>query len=90
MPAGRGVAGWTKIACDCGHGLASRFIRPNGANGGNLSSYPPFSAVWAEIKEVFFMTKRIISVLLCVLTVLSVFVIVPVTSASAASHKDSI
>ena len=36
------------------------------------------------------MTKRIISVLLCVLTVLSVFVIVPVTSASAASHKDSI
>ncbi len=36
------------------------------------------------------MTKRIISVLLCVLIVLSVFIIVPVTNAGAASHKDSI
>lgn len=36
------------------------------------------------------MTKRIISVLLCVMTVFSVFIIVPVSNAKAASHKDSI
>ena len=36
------------------------------------------------------MTKKVISVLLCVLTILSVFVIAPVTSAGAASYKDDI
>ena len=36
------------------------------------------------------MTKKVISVLLCVLTIISVFTIVPATSAGAASYKDDI
>lgn len=55
-----------------------------------LARYVEFFDQCSKKERGVLMTKKVISVLLCVLTILSVFVIAPVTNAGAASYKENI